>query len=118
MTAAELIAYAQNQGVTLRLAGDKIKATGNLDGKDGLLQTLRSHKSELVQWFAQADITTSSAAHVSVDWRVLAKEYQHHHVKCPICIAAGRGSQYGLRCGVGMALWRDYAACDVAREAK
>lgn len=43
-------------------------------------------------------------------WRELAAAYHAHHFSCPTCIAAGRGSQYGQRCGVGMALWRAY--CD------
>ncbi|WP_156949833.1 hypothetical protein [Simplicispira psychrophila] len=42
------------------------------------------------------------------DWRELDMAYQVHHVKCPTCIAAGRGVRYGLRCGVGAALWVAY----------
>ncbi len=38
-------------------------------------------------------------------WRELAAAYHAHHFNCPTCIAAGRGAEYGLRCGVGMALW-------------
>ena len=41
-------------------------------------------------------------------WRVLAAAYHAHHFKCPACIAAGRGAGYGLRCGVGAALWTSY----------
>ena len=33
-----------------------------------------------------------------------------HHFNCPTCKAAGRGKQYGQRCGAGMALWRAYSA--------
>ena len=43
-------------------------------------------------------------------WRELAAAYHAHHFDCPTCIAAGRGGQYGQRCGAGMALWRAY--CD------
>ena len=32
-----------------------------------------------------------------------SQRYYDHHFKCPVCIAAGQG--YGLRCGVGTALW-------------
>ena len=38
-------------------------------------------------------------------WRELAAAYHDQHFKCGTCIAAGRGAQYGLRCGVGTALW-------------
>lgn len=41
-----------------------------------------------------------------VDWRPLAQEYHLHHFRCPTCQAAGRG--YGMRCGVGAALWVRY----------
>ena len=42
------------------------------------------------------------------DWRELAAAYHAHHFACQTCIAAGRGSQYGLRCGTGAALWTSY----------
>ena len=42
-------------------------------------------------------------------WRELAAAYHQHHFKCPVCIAAGRGAGYGLRCGTGAALWTSYS---------
>lgn len=44
-----------------------------------------------------------------VDWRELAATYHAHHLSCPTCIAAGRGHQYGRRCGTGLQLWNAYA---------
>ena len=44
------------------------------------------------------------------DWHALDKAYQLHHVSCPVCQAAGRGTRYGLRCGTGDALWSAYSA--------
>ena len=41
-------------------------------------------------------------------WLHLDRAYQAHHFKCSTCIAAGRGAVYGLRCGVGAALWVAY----------
>ena len=41
-------------------------------------------------------------------WRELAAAHHAHHFKCSTCIAAGRGAVYGLRCGVGAALWVNY----------
>ena len=35
-----------------------------------------------------------------LDWRALDRAHQAHHVRCPVCIAAGRGTRYGLRCGL------------------
>ena len=45
----------------------------------------------------------------SADWHALDAAYLAHHFNCPACIAAGRGSRYGLRCGAGAALWQDYS---------
>ncbi len=41
-------------------------------------------------------------------WRELAAAYSSHHFACPTCQAAGRGTQYGMRCGTGSALWGVY----------
>ena len=45
----------------------------------------------------------------SADWHALDAAYLAHHFNCPACIAAGRGSRYGLRCGAGAELWRNYS---------
>ena len=44
-----------------------------------------------------------------VDWHMLDAAYLVHHFSCAICIAAGRSSRYGLRCGIGAVLWRAYS---------
>ena len=41
-------------------------------------------------------------------WRELAAAYHAHHFNCPTCKAAGRGTRFGLRCGVGATLWTNY----------
>ena len=41
-------------------------------------------------------------------WRELSDAYNAHHFDCHTCIAAGRGTRYGLRCGAGAALWINY----------
>ena len=46
------------------------------------------------------------------DWHALDAAYLSHHFNCPACIAAGRGSRYGLRCDTGAALWCAYAQAD------
>ena len=46
------------------------------------------------------------------DWHALDAAYLAHHFNCPACIAAGRGSRYGLRCETGAALWCGYAQAD------
>jgi hypothetical protein len=49
-----------------------------------------------------------------VDWHALDAAYMAHHFNCKTCIAAGRGSRYGLRCGAGAALWALYASASTA----
>lgn len=56
-----------------------------------------------------ADVTPAPLPELP-DWRTLDKAYLAHHARCPICQAAGRGARYGLRCGVGAALWTTYDA--------
>ena len=57
------------------------------------------------------DAANDPASEPPVDanaWRELAEAYKTHHFGCHACIAAGRGTQYGLRCGAGAALWNNY----------
>lgn len=49
-----------------------------------------------------------------IDWHELDAAYMAHHFDCKTCIAAGRGSRYGLRCGAGAALWALYASASTA----
>ena len=41
-------------------------------------------------------------------WRILAHAYHAHHFNCKFCIAVGRGTGYGLRCGTGAVLHAAY----------
>jgi hypothetical protein len=61
---------------------------------------VREHRGELLAWLAPV---ADPAA-----WRALATAYDAHHVGCVQCIAAGRGTRYGLRCDRGAALWHAY----------
>ena len=78
-----------------------------------LRDLIRSSKNQLIDWLAAANNSTSEATDPPADpafWKDLAAAYQSHHFHCPTCIAAGRGSRYGQRCGAGLALWQAY--CD------
>jgi len=72
---------------------------------------IRSSKAMLIDWLTVAN---DAASHLPdppdnpADWKELAAAYHAHHFNCPTCVAAGRGSRYGQRCGAGMALWRAY----------
>ena len=75
---------------------------------------IRSSKTQLIDWLTAANDAESQAPdppNNPLAWKELATEYHAHHFNCSICIAAGRGSQYGQRCGAGMALWRAYCDC-------
>ena len=117
MSAAALIREAQASGIELRLVGGKVKAIGPREAVARLLVPLREHRaaladalqSEPVEPFPGVPTDTSPEPG---DWHALDAAYLAHHFKCPTCIAAGRGSRYGLRCGTGAALWCAYAQAD------
>ena len=76
-----------------------------------LRDLIRSSKALLIDWLTAANDTARHAPvppEDAMDWKELAAAYHTHHFNCPICIAAGRSSRYGQRCGAGTALWRAY----------
>lgn len=113
MSAAALIREANASGIELRLVDGKVKAIGPREAVARLIDPLRKHKLALV-CALQVEQPEALPVQVAVnpvsppDWRALDAAYNTHHFNCPTCIAAGRGSRYGLRCGVGTALWRAY----------
>lgn len=112
MSAAALVEQAKAAGVTLRLVDGKVKATGTKAAVTCLLEPLRQHKADLVRWFTQTPANEPEPPKDPAAWRELANAYNAHHFNCVPCQAAGRGSQYGLRCGTGTALWWAYAQAD------
>ena len=77
-----------------------------------LRRMIRETKAELLKYFSVFAANNPGPPTDPADWRELAAAYHAHHFACQTCIAAGRGSQYGLRCGTGTALWREYAQAD------
>ena len=73
---------------------------------DDLRALIRSNKAFLLDCLQAANDPEPPANPNA--WRELAQAYHNHHFSCPTCIAAGRGAVYGLRCGVGAALWTSY----------
>lgn len=117
MSAQTLIRQAQASGVALRLVGGKVKASGPREAVARLLAPLREHRAALADAL-QAEAAEplpsaeADAAPEPGDWHALDAAYLAHHFNCPTCIAAGRGSRYGLRCGLGATLWRAYVQAD------
>lgn len=70
-----------------------------------LRDIIRTEKAELVRWFTQSAANEIGPLPYPSTWRELAAAYHAHHFACITCQAAGRGKQYGLRCGTGSALW-------------
>ena len=113
MIAGDLIRQAQKSGIELRLVGGKVKAIGPREVVAALIELLRQHRDALTQalQFELQEVLPAIPPDPPVnpqDWKELAAAYHTHHFNCPTCIAAGRGSIYGLRCGVGAALWLHY----------
>lgn len=112
--ASAIVDQLRGAGLNLSLApagGLAVAPSSHLTAE--LRDLIRSSKALLIDWLTAANDTASHAPDPPddpVDWIELAAAYHAHHFNCPTCIAAGRGSRYGQRCGAGMALWRAY--CD------
>jgi len=110
LNAAALIRQAQASGIELRLVDGKVKAIGPREAVARLIEPLRQHRAALTHALQVEPVQALpvDAPTDPADWHALDAAYNRHHFNCPTCIAAGRGSRYGLRCGTGAALWRAY----------
>jgi hypothetical protein len=112
--ASSVVDQLHHAGLNLSLAPTGGLAVGPSSHLTSDLRDLiRNSKALLIDWLTAANDAASHAPDPPDDpqaWRELAQAYDAHHFNCPTCIAAGRGSRYGQRCGAGMALWRAY--CD------
>ena len=105
MSIDTLIRKALDAGVELALVDGVIKVIGHRAKVKEWRNELRTHKAAIYRRLTAASDPEPPAD--PADWRELAAAYHAHHFKCPFCIAAGKG--YGLRCGVGAALWSTYS---------
>lgn len=111
LTAPQTLSMARDLGVALALDGTELRAVGGRNAITELAPHIRACKPELVRLLrieAANDGTVATTVPEPTDWLVLDKAYQSHHFNCAVCKAAGRGVRYGLRCGVGAALWTAY----------
>ena len=109
MTAQTIFETLQDAGFTLSLApagGLAVTPASKLTPE--LREVIRSGKADLIRWFTQSAANDPEPPTDPATWRELSAAYHTHHFKCPACQAAGRGKQYGLRCGTGTALWGAY----------
>ena len=108
-----VVAQLADAGLNLSLApagGLAVAPSSHLTAD--LRALIRSSKALLIDWLTAANDADSHAPDPPdnpLDWKELAAAYHAHHFNCPTCIAAGRGSRYGMRCGTGAALWRAYS---------
>lgn len=113
-SASAIVEQLQGAGLNLSIAptgGLAVSPSNHLT--EDLRALIRSSKTLLMDWLTAANDAASHAPDAPSDpmnWKELAAAYHTHHFNCPTCIAAGRGRQYGLRCGAGAALWRAYTA--------
>lgn len=112
LTVHAIVDQLHGAGLNLSLAPAGGLAVAPSSQLTAELRTLiRSSKSLLIDWLTTNNDVVSLAPDPSdspANWRELARTYHAHHFNCQICIAAGRGSRFGLRCGVGAALWYAY----------
>ena len=108
-----VVAQLSHAGLNLTLApagGLAVAPSSHLTAD--LRALIRNSKEQLIDWLTAANDTASHAPDPPdnpLDWKELAAAYHAHHFNFPTCIAAGRGSRYGMRCGTGAALWRAYS---------
>lgn len=111
-----VVAQLVDAGLNLSLApagGLAVAPSSHLTAD--LRALIRSSKAPLIDWLTAANDAANHAPDPpenSLDWKELAAAYHAHHCNCPTCIAAGRGTQYGLRCGAGSALWIAYQSIE------
>ncbi len=111
-SASAVVAQLAHAGLNLALApagGLAVAPASHLT--PDLRGLIRSSKAVLIAWLTanEAASHTPEPPDNPQDWKELAGAYHEHHFNCLTCIAAGRGSRYGQRCGVGQALWIDYS---------
>ena len=93
--------------VSMASSGGLVVSPGSRLTSD-LRELIKINKSLMVDWLQAANDPVPELPTDLNDWRELAAAYHAHHCACPVCIAAGRGAGYGLRCEVGAALWNAY----------
>lgn len=111
LRAETIVKSLQTAGVTIAPTDDGgLRVTPASRLTPELRGMIRETKAELLKYFSVFAANDPEPPAEPNAWRELAQAYHAHHFNCPTCIAAGRDSQYGQRCGAGMALWRAY--CD------
>lgn len=111
-TASAIVDQLHHAGLNLSLApagGLAVASSSHLT--EDLRDLIRGSKALLIDWLTAANDAASHAPDPPsnpLHWKELAQAYHAHHFSCRTCIAAGRGSRYGQRCGAGVALWRAY----------
>ena len=110
-SASIIVDHLHQAGLNLSLApagGLAVAPSSHLT--EDLRALIRDSKAQLIDWVKSANDADSAAPEPPcnpaspTDWHALDAAYLAHHFNCPTCIAAGRGSRYGQRCGAGMAL--------------
>ena len=101
--------------VSIASSGGLVVSPGSRLTPD-LRELVKGNKAALLDWLHAANDPLPEPPTDPNDWHELATVYHLHHFKCSTCIAAGRGAQYGLRCGVGAALWGSYQDSDLIQQ--
>jgi len=118
-SASAIVDQLRGAGLNLSLAptgGLAVAPSSRLT--EDLRALIRDSKALLIDWVKAANDAEIAAPEPPsnpaspTDWHAADAAYQAHHFNCPTCIAAGRGSRYGLRCGLGATLWRAYVQAD------
>ena len=109
LRARDIFEVLHDVGLNVSLApGGNLLVSPKSRLTDDLRTLIRDNKPFLLDWLTAANDPAPEPPADPNAWRELAEAYNAHHFDCHTCIAAGRGTQYGRRCGAGTALWINY----------
>lgn len=106
-TVGKIQTYQPEPAWTLACTGDTVDTAGKISASDQVTEAAATPaQSDPMRIFRKRGPWLTGRE--SMD----AQAYHAHHFHCPTCIATGRGTQYGTRCEVGLALWNTYTVTD------
>jgi len=111
-TAGNMQAYQAQPAWALACTGDTADTCKTIDTEANAANELLSGELLITTPTEPKRLFRQRGPWLTDTEQTAAKAYHLHHSHCHQCIAAGRGTRYGRRCAVGLALWNDYAGTD------
>ena len=111
-TAGEKLTYQANPLIPLACTGDTADTCKTINTEANAANELLSGELLTTTPTEPKRLFRQRGPWLTDTEQTAAKAYHLHHSHCHQCIAAGRGTRYGRRCAVGLALWNDYTGAN------